>query len=125
MKPTNQAAQAALAAVAILQAVMLVAMFTRTAPHPPFSIALFAMAPFLGLSLSLAAAAALLGTLKSSASRTLCGLAALTALVSFGPHKWVDAAISEIWPAVLGGQIAAVVLIAGAALGSRAKAASA
>lgn len=38
-------------------------------------------------------------------------LAAVMALISFGPQKYLDAQFPLIWPAVLAGQIAAAVVI--------------
>lgn len=37
--------------------------------------------------------------------------AALLALVSLGPQKWVDPAVAEIWPAILVGQAAAAIVL--------------
>ena len=105
--------KAALAALAILQSVMLAALFSRTMPHPPATIPLFAMGPFLGMSLSLVAAAWICGGGETRLGRVLAVMAGLAGLVSFGPHKWIDPAISEIWPAVLTGQIAAAVVMFG------------
>lgn len=113
-----QTGRAALATLAILQTVMLVALVTRTEPHPPLTIPLFAMGPFLGFALSLVAAAWALG-LERRVGRAFAVAAAAAALISYGPQKWFDAAIAEIWPAVLAGQVAAATLLLGGALGWR------
>jgi len=46
----------------------------------------------------------------------------LLAMVSFGPQKWIDPAIGQIWPAVLLGELAACVLIVQALLRFRSSA---
>lgn len=98
---------AALACLILLQAVMLGSLYAGVAPHPPATTPLFAIGPFLGASLSAAVAALILGPAESRAGRVLAALAALAALVSFGPQKYWDAQFSLIWPAVLAGQVAA------------------
>ena len=119
MKISSEAAKTALATLAILQTVMLFAMMTRTEPHPPFAIVLFGLGPFLSLSLSLTAAAWLLGAGTNASSRIACLLAAAAALISFGPQKWGDPMIGQIWPAVLSGEIAAATLIIVALVGAK------
>ena len=106
MHSHDRTASAALAALFILQATMLSALFAGVPPHPPASTPLFGMAPFVAASLSVALAAILAGPVSSSVGRILAGLAAAFALVSFGPQKYVDAQIALIWPAVLVGQLA-------------------
>lgn len=113
-------AKAALATLIILQLVMLGALFTQSSPHPPAAIPLFATAPFIAAALSAAFAAIIVGPLDTMTGRTLSLLAALMALLSFGPQKYLDAQFSLIWPAVIAGQIAAVaimLLVGFAALG--------
>lgn len=102
---------AALSTLIILQLVMLASLFAGVAPHPPRAIPLFAMAPFLAASMAIATMALVLGPLSSKAARVLTGLAVITALISYGPQKWIDPAIGEIWPAVLLGQIASLILL--------------
>lgn len=102
---------AALGTLIILQLVMLASLFAGVAPHPPRAIPLFAMAPFLAASMAIATMALVLGPLSNKAARALTGLAVITALISYGPQKWIDPAIGEIWPAVLLGQIASLVLL--------------
>lgn len=102
---------AALGTLIILQLVMLASLFAGVAPHPPRAIPLFAMAPFLAASMAVATMALVLGPLSGTTARALTGLAVITALISYGPQKWVDPAIGEIWPAVLLGQIAAIALL--------------
>ena len=41
---------------------------------------------------------------------SLAVLSAIFALLSFGPHKYFEAQFALIWPAVVGGQIAALVI---------------
>ena len=48
-------ARSCLCALVTLHLVMLAAMVTRTVPHPPLTIPLFALAPFFGAVLGLAA----------------------------------------------------------------------
>jgi len=105
------AARAALWTLAILQSVMLTALYAGVAPHPPAVTPLFGVAPFVGLSLSAVAAALAFGVTASRGGRIFCVLAALLALVSFGPQKYLDAQAALIWPAVVGGQVAAAALL--------------
>lgn len=104
-------ATASLAALIILQLVMFATLLAGLPPHPPRTIPFFAMGPFLGTSLAIATAAIILGPLETRLGRALSGGAALCALISYGPHKWFDPAIAEIWPAVLGGELAAFGLL--------------
>ena len=103
--------QAALACLILLQTVMLASLYAGVAPHPPAATPLFGIGPFLGASLSAAVAALILGA--SGTGRWLAGLAALAALVSFGPQKYFDPQFPLIWPAVLSGQVAAGVILLG------------
>ena len=116
-------ANAALCALIILQLVMLGALFAQSAPHPPATIPLFAIAPFLAAALSVAAGAIITGPLDTTTGRVLSVLAALMALLSYAPQKYLDAQFALIWPAVITGQIAAIVLIvlAGSAALARSK----
>lgn len=101
---------AALWVLIVLQGVMLAALFAGVAPHPPRAIALFAMAPFLAASIACAVAAL---NLKSGLwGKVLSGLAAVMALLSFGPQKYFDPAFPEIWPAVIAAQLAALAIAA-------------
>ncbi len=104
-------ANAALSALIVLQVTMLGALFAQSAPHPPATIPLFAIAPFLGAALSTATAAIVLGPLDTASGRVLSVLAALMALLSYGPQKYLDAQFALIWPAVIAGQVAAVAVI--------------
>lgn len=105
---------AALATLAILQLTMLAALFTRTPPHPPLAVAPFALGPFLGASIAIAVAGIILGATRTRVGTAAAVLAAALGLVSYGPQKWIDPAIAQIWPAVLLGEIAAIVLLADA-----------
>ena len=102
---THSPDRLALMVLFVLQAVMLAAMLARVPPHPPFDVGPFAMGPFLGAALAAALAAWLAGGVQSGAGRWLSLLAVVLALISYGPHKWVDAAIPQIWPAVVAAQI--------------------
>ena len=104
-------ANAALTALIVLQLTMLGALFAQSAPHPPATIALFGIAPFLAAALSAATAAIIIGPLGTASGRALSVLAALMALLSYGPQKYLDAQFALIWPAVIAGQVAAVALI--------------
>ncbi len=107
----DRAVVAALSALILLQLVMLSALYAGVAPHPPVATPLFAMAPFLAASFAVAFSAILLGPLSGKAGRSLSGLAVVLALVSFGPQKYFDAQFALIWPAVISGQIAAIVVL--------------
>ncbi len=98
------------AMLAVLQAVMLAALMAGLQPHPPAAAPLFAMGPFLGASIALAVAAMLAANAPGLLPVLLSVASAFTALLSFGPQKWVDPAIAQIWPAVLLGQIAAAAI---------------
>jgi hypothetical protein len=109
--PRTRQANAALAALIVLQLTMLGALFAQSAPHPPATIPLFGIAPFLAAALSAAAAAITIGPLSTAPGRILSVLAALMALLSYGPQKYLDAQFDLIWPAVIAGQVAAVAVI--------------
>lgn len=109
----DQLCRAALAVLIVLQFVMLAALFTKTPPHPPIAVAPFALGPFLGGSLSIAIASFFLGSAATGGGRAAALIAGILALVSFGPQKWIDPAIAQIWPAVLLGEIAVLLLAAG------------
>ena len=98
---------AAVMVLIVLTSVMLLALFTRTPPHPPLEVAPFALAPFLGASLALGAAA--LWQLGARSGLWLSLVFAATALVSYGPQKYFDPAFARIWPAVLLAQAAIAV----------------
>ena len=102
---------AALAVLIVLQVIMLSALYAGVRPHPPAQTPIFGMAPFLGGAISAAVAALILGPLQGFAGRSLSGIAALAALVSYGPHKYLDPQFGLIWPGVIAGQFAAVVVI--------------
>ncbi|MGB7318721.1 MAG: hypothetical protein WBC85_12215 [Planktotalea sp.] len=64
----------------------------------------------MGASVSIAFAAIVVGPLASLSGRGLSVAATLMALISFGPQKYFDAQFSLIWPAVILGQLAALVI---------------
>lgn len=111
MTSADRPSQAALACLILLQTVMLASLYAGVAPHPPATTPLFGIGPFLGASLSAAVAALILG--PSPAGRVLAGTAAMAALVSFGPQKYLDPQFPLIWPAVLSGQVAAGTILLG------------
>lgn len=102
---------AGLAVLIILQLLMLGSLYTLTEPHPPVAIPPFALAPFLSGSIALAAAAQILGPIHTRLGRVTTLCAVITALVSFGPQKWLDPSIAQIWPAVALAQITCAILI--------------
>lgn len=103
---------AALVSLIVLQLIMLSALYAGIKPHPPVTTPLFGIAPFLGASVSIALSALIVQPLHSATGRALSIFAALMALVSFGPQKYFDAQIALIWPAVVLGQFAALVIFA-------------
>lgn len=105
-------ASAAILALLVLTGVMLLALFSRTTPHPPLEVPPFALGPFLGASLAIGAAAFHLVRQGARFSATLALLFAVTALVSFGPQKYVDPAFSRIWPTVITAQLAVIAILA-------------
>ena len=102
---------AALGSLIVLQLIMLMALYTKTTPHPPISIPLFGIAPFLGASIAACVSAIVLLPTETRSGRIFSVLSALLALLSFGPQKYFDAQFSLIWPAVIAGQLAAVVVL--------------
>lgn len=106
-----QLRKAGLWVLLVLQGVMTLALFTTTPPHPPLTIPLFAMAPFLAVALAIAVAAISLVETGGRAGGLMALLAALLALVSYSPVKWLDPAIGAIWPAVACGQLAVLVVV--------------
>ena len=117
--PASTATRAAITALLVLTAVMLAALFTRTPPHPPLTVPPFALAPFLGASLAIGTAALWLSG-DTRAGRALVLLFVATALVSFGPQKYLDPAFPRIWPAVITAQAAVAVLLAQSVIAWRA-----
>lgn len=96
--------------LAVVQGIMLAALFAGVEPHPPRATPLFAMAPFLAVSIGAALTAMQLADRR--AGRVLAGVAAALALISFGPQKYLDPAFAEIWIAVLACQIAVATIAA-------------
>jgi hypothetical protein len=102
---------AALSALSVLQLVMLSALYAGVPPHPPASTPLFGIAPFIGAALSVTIAAIIIGPMQGPAGRGLSVLAVILALVSFGPQKYLDAQIAQIWPAVVLAQLAVLFVL--------------
>ena len=109
----SRSISAALSVLIILQLVMLGALYAQVPPHPPATIPLFEIAPFLAVALATAAAALIVGPVASRTGKALSLLAALMAMLSFGPQKYLDPQLPLIWPAVLSGQVAAGVILLG------------
>jgi hypothetical protein len=103
---------AALATLILLQGIMLSALYAGIRPHPPVTTPLFGIAPFIGAAMSVALAAIIVQPLSSREGRILSVIAALMALISFGPQKYFDIQFGLIYPAVLLGQFAALVIFA-------------
>ena len=104
-------ASAAIIVLLVLTGFMSLALFSRTEPHPPLEIAPFALGPFLGASLAVGSAALYLignGVRSGMAVAVVFGV---TAMVSFGPQKYLDPAFSRIWPAMIAAQIAVMVIV--------------
>jgi len=108
-KPERQIS-AALATLIALQIIMLTALYAGIQPHPPTTTPLFGIAPFLGVSISIAISALILGPLNGADGKTLSAMAALLALLSFGPQKYLDPQIALIWPAIVLGQLSAIMI---------------
>lgn len=87
----NRRAHAALATLILLQVIMLSALYAGIRPHPPIATPLFGIASFLGASASIALSAMIVQPLADTVGRGLSVMAALMALVSFGPQKYFDA----------------------------------
>lgn len=109
----SRSISAALSVLIILQVVMLGALYAQVPPHPPATIPLFAIAPFLAVALATAAAALIVGPVASRTGKALSLLAALMAMLSFGPQKYLDPQFPLIWPAVLIAQVAVIAVFVG------------
>ena len=110
--PQGYPATAAILVLLTITTVMLVAMFSRTAPHPPLDVPPFALGPFLGASLAIGAAAFHLVRQGARYGSTLALLFALMALVPFGPHTYFEPVFSRVWPAAITAQFAVIVIVA-------------
>lgn len=89
---------------------MLTALYAGIRPYPPEATPLFGIAPFIGAAMSVAMAAIIVRPLENRAGRIFSVIAALLALMSFGPQKYFDAQFGLIYPAVLLGPFAALVI---------------
>ena len=102
---------AAIIVLLVLTGVMLLALFSRTEPHPPLEVAPFALGPFLGASLAIGLAAFYLIRNGQRLGPLVAVLFVVTTMVSFGPQKYFDPAFPRIWPAVVTAQLAMVVIL--------------
>ncbi|GAA4223316.1 hypothetical protein GGQ68_000796 [Sagittula marina] len=102
--------RAALATLLAIHLLMLFALYTETAPHPPPTIPLFALGPFLTAVIAIGCATWMMA--GRPGATWLSVVTAILAMVSLGPQKYVDPAFAEIWPAVITGQVAIFVLLA-------------
>ena len=113
--PDRGAARDGLAAAILVlltvTAVMFLSLVTKTAPHPPLDVPLFAMVPFIGASLAIGLAALYLVRRGRSGGLAVALLFALTGLVSYGPQKLLDPNLARIWPAVIVAQAAILVVL--------------
>lgn len=107
----TRSVNAALAALIVLQTIMLSALYAGIPPHPPVATPLFGLAPFIGAALAAAVAGLVLGTTETGYGRVLSLIAVVLAAVSFGPQKYFDAQFALIWPAVVVGQVAIVTVL--------------
>ena len=107
----NKPASAGLAMLIILQGVMLAALFADAAPHPPATIVLGGIAPILAAGFATATGAMILGPASSGLGRGLAVVAVLIALLSFGPQKYLNDQFALIWPAVVLGQMSALMVL--------------
>ena len=112
MTQSTRHVMAALTTLILLQGIMLSALYAGIRPHPPVTTLLFGIAPFIGAAMSIALAAIIVQPLGSREGRILSVIAALMALISFGPQKYFDPQFGLIYPAVLLGQFAALVIFA-------------
>lgn len=102
--PQSRTIGAACTMLITVQGLMLASLYFGVEPHPPRAIPLFAMPPFLAVSIGTALCAMRLSDTR--AGRILAGLTAGFALLSFGPQKYLDPAFPEIWIAVIASQLA-------------------
>ncbi len=102
--PTPLIIETACTMLVVVQGVMLASLYFGVEPHPPRAIPLFAMPPFLAVSIGTALCAIRLS--QTRAGHIFAGLTAGFALLSFGPQKYVDPAFPEIWIAVVASQMA-------------------
>lgn len=119
MTHSERQTQAALAALILLQMIMLSSLYAGIKPYPPLATPLFGISPFLAASVSIAVAAMIVQPLATITGRSLSVLAGLMALLSFGPQKYFDPQFGLIWPAVILGQLAALVIFARVLIAAR------
>ena len=107
---SDSIANTGLAMLIILQAIMLAALFAGVEPHPPTKIPLGAIAPILAAGFATAAAGIMLRP-TSSLGRLFALVAVILAMLSFGPQKYLNEQFYLIWPAVVLGQLSALMVL--------------
>ncbi len=108
-KPQARSIGAACTMLIAVQGLMLASLYFGIEPHPPRTIPLFAMPPFLAVSIGTALCAMRLAGTR--AGDILAALTAAFALLSFGPQKYFDPAFPEIWIAVIASQISILAIL--------------
>ena len=103
---------ACLAAVLILQTVMLASLFTQSLPHPPLELA-----PLFGAILALGGFTVVLLLFRWRSGYIAAGASALLAMISYGPHKLFLGEDPAILPAVVAGFLFALGLLYAAVKG--------
>jgi len=79
-------------------------------PHPPVEMPIFGIGPNLGISASNAPAAMTVSPLAGTIGSVVSVFAVFVVLLSFGLQEYVDALFGLIKPAVILGQLAALVI---------------
>ena len=107
--PKARSIGAACTMLIVVQGLMLASLYFDVDPHPPRTIPLFALPPFLAVSIGTALCALRLAGTR--AGDVLAALTAAFALLSFGPQKYFDPAFPEIWIAVIASQLAILAIL--------------
>ncbi|WP_299347356.1 hypothetical protein [uncultured Maritalea sp.] len=99
----------------VLQLTMIFSLFFKVPPHPPIAIPISGIGPLIGVSIGVALMAILIDPAKDRVARILSVIAVALALISYGPHKYIDPQFPLIWPAVIAAQLASLVILVGVA----------
>ena len=94
-----------------LHGIMLMALFAGVEPHPPARVTPFGMAPFLAVVIGLSVVGIYLNSLGQAGAVYVAVAVAVLSLLSFGPQKYLDPAISQVWVAVVAAQVSAVLIV--------------